>query len=190
LPTNIIAISVINVPATIVVQNIDITGIQCFNATQSVTVAGGGTFFTVQSGGQATIIAGQSIRYLPGAKVLQGGYMHGYITSSGTYCINPAPLIAAAPDSMMTNGFSLMTQFSKVYPNPNNGVFCLELSGLDASERTQVEIYNMTGDKILSANMTGDSKHYFSLSSTPPGIYILQVTSGKKRGTNRIIKQW
>ncbi|MCX6269459.1 MAG: T9SS type A sorting domain-containing protein [Bacteroidetes bacterium] len=58
----------------------------CYNATQTITVAGGGTTFIIQTGGNASMIAGQKISYLAGTKVSQGGYLHGSITTSGGYC--------------------------------------------------------------------------------------------------------
>ena len=85
------------VPTNRDLLDINITGPTCFSATQTITVAGGGATFVVQQGGTATLIAGMSIRYLPGARVDSGGYMHGYITPDNIYCGGISPPSEATP---------------------------------------------------------------------------------------------
>jgi hypothetical protein len=87
-------------PINTTIQNITIANGHdtCFNALQTITVAGGGTTFIVQDGGSTTMIAGQKINFLPGSKVNPGGYLHGYITQDGSWCNTPAM------PGLMTNG--------------------------------------------------------------------------------------
>ena len=182
--------SVVSVGSVIVLQNMNITGTQCFNATQTITVAGSGTTFTVQSGGSATMIAGQKISYLSGTLVKPGGYMRGYITTNGQYCGMMSPSIASVIESTEEAPVTNMAQsFFKVYPNPTEGDFVLELSDGDLNQNIRVEIYSMTGINVLSADLPSGRKHYLSLSGKPAGIYLIQVVSGKNTGTTRIIRR-
>ncbi|MBP6872842.1 MAG: C39 family peptidase [Bacteroidales bacterium] len=77
------------VPDNLTLQNITIASGQteCYGAAQTITTAGGGTTFTVQSGGTATLIAGQNILMLPGTLLQSGSSVLGKITTNGTYCI-------------------------------------------------------------------------------------------------------
>ncbi|MCK9422001.1 MAG: carboxypeptidase regulatory-like domain-containing protein [Bacteroidales bacterium] len=62
-----------------------VTGTECFNATQTITV-GGTAPFIVETGGSATLIAGHNILFMPGTWAKNGSYMLGKITTTGTYC--------------------------------------------------------------------------------------------------------
>ncbi len=76
------------VPDNILLQyNIIASGqSECFDALQTITTAGGGTNFTVQNGGNVTLIAGQKILMLPGTIMQSGSYIMAKITTSGQYC--------------------------------------------------------------------------------------------------------
>ncbi|MEI6435259.1 MAG: right-handed parallel beta-helix repeat-containing protein, partial [Bacteroidota bacterium] len=63
-----------------------ITDSKCYNALQTITVAGGGNTFTVANGGSITMIAGHSIIILPTTTVHSGGFMHAYITTTNNFC--------------------------------------------------------------------------------------------------------
>ena len=128
-------------------------------------IAGNGTFYQVQRGGSVSHIAGQSINYYPGTTVYAGGYMHGYISS--TFC-NPynhpgaAPVVAGSGDEpdLSRPGNS----FFRIYPNPTDGNFTLELKGGAETSQVHVDIFGILGDRILSKDMLIDRKQEFSLS--------------------------
>jgi|GEM_PF-2193993 len=151
--SNEIILSVI--PATITLLNIvvDDGETNCYNALQTIYVAGNGDTFTVQAGGSATMIAGQNIVYLPGTTVDSGGYMHGFITITGNYCTNPSnpvvnnpvqfgELTAFVPENLWTSNIL-------VYPNPAQDITTLEITGKN-TEVTRVEIFNMSGLKMYT----------------------------------------
>ncbi len=190
LPTNTVTITVTNIPEVNVLQDLDVTSAQCFNAIQSITVAGSGSTFIVEYGAAATMIAGQQIRYLPGTLVKSGGYLLGHITTTGQYCEGQTPsLVATLVQNDKVVPPVLKEPKMKVYPNPTTGDFVLELNGIETFENTRVEIYSMTGEKISSTNLPVGKKHDLSISGHPHGIYLLQVVSGNNAETTRIIKQ-
>ncbi|MEI7726449.1 MAG: YCF48-related protein [Bacteroidota bacterium] len=161
----------------------------CYNAQQTITVAGSGTTFTVQNGGDATLVAGQNISFLPGTKVDQGGHLWGYITTTGSYCVAPsAPfntLNTDEPAALIQKESSLF----RVYPNPTTGKFTLELNTELNDVEATVRIYGMLGEEVLQENLAGSRKTEFSLSERPNGIYIIRVMMGDKMGTAKVIKQ-
>lgn len=76
---------------------------QCFNGSQMVTLAGNNTTFTVEPGGSAYVIAGQKIQFKPGSRVMPGGYLHGYITTGGEYCMPAVPVVRTLPTTTVTD---------------------------------------------------------------------------------------
>jgi hypothetical protein len=186
--SNSVVMSVITIPAVNTLQNMNLTGIHCFNALQTILVAGGGTTFTVQNGARVTLIAGQKISLRAGTKVKSGGYLRGYIAPSGPFCsITPShPAVVAGQEE---NQSVQQGSFFKVYPNPTEGDFVLEFNGDRPVGSCHVEIFNMTGKRQLSRALEGERKFNFTLSDKPSGIYFIKVFSGENSGTVKIIKQ-
>jgi len=174
------------IPANLSLNNITVTGTECFNASQTVTVAGSNTTFLVQNGGNATLIAGQNILFYAGTLVEPGGYLNGYIVPGGPYCGGPAKRsIVAGKD--ITPG-SPERNFFQIYPNPTTGEFTVAVNGNVPQENTSVEIYDMKGEKILSRVINDQMKYKCSLSGKPTGLYLIRVTSVGRQGSSRIIK--
>jgi hypothetical protein len=175
------------VPATTTLQDMTIVDSHCFDATQTITVAGNGHSFIVASGGYATMIAGQNILYLPGTSVLPGGYMNGYIAPEGPFCQAPkmVTVTAGKNDMAITSGNSSW----KLYPNPTSGEFALELNGDVPSETIYACVYNMKGEKIISTGFINERKREFSLAGRPAGLYLVRIVSGGMSGTLRVVKQ-
>ena len=144
----------------------------------------------MQNGGNVTLIAGHNIRFLPGAKVIQGGHLWGYITTTGAYCVTPAaPFNTTQETEELPASAETETSLFKVYPNPTTGKFTLELNADLKDVEATVRIYGMLGDEVLKENLAGKRKTEFSLSEKPNGIYIIRVMMGDKMGTAKIIKQ-
>ncbi len=159
----------------------------CYNALQTITVAGGVTTFIVENGGSAILIAGVKISFLPGTKVNQGGYLHGYITTNGQYCnaLPAAPVTAAIEEPIGITPDGVMF---KVYPNPTTGKFTVELTDGQLTGNGHVEVYGTCGERILSEVMNGENRREFSLSGKPVGLYYVRVVNGSKGATKKLVK--
>ncbi|MCX6269397.1 MAG: PKD domain-containing protein, partial [Bacteroidetes bacterium] len=169
-------------------NNITVDSTGCFSAPQTIMIAGSGTFFSVPSGGDATIIAGENILYYPGTVVASGGYMYGHIAPEGPWCSNQ-PVAAAVLSGTQEIRPEAAEQLYSIYPNPTTGAFTIELNHSMVSEKWLIEIFSMKGDKVFSDVMEGERKHEFSLSGKPEGIYLIRVSGELSSGTTRIIKQ-
>jgi len=173
-------------------ENISVAGIvsasTCYNATNTITVAGSGTTFIVQGSGQAEMIAGVAILFKPGVIVQPGGYLWGHIAPTGPWCT--APLAPSVLTNVMEEG-SVPGIFHhlhfNVYPNPTCGSFTLEVP--ENNEILMVTIYGILGENILTESIQGEGKHEFSLSEMPMGVYFLRIISGDKAETVKIIKK-
>ena len=157
----------------------------CFNATQTITVAGTPDTFVVTPAGNVTMIAGQNIIFLPGTTVQPGGHLHGYI--SNQYCgTTAAPVMAVKSGEAETPGAFSQYCF-RIYPNPTAGRFTLEFNS-DTPASPQIEIFGMTGNKVFAQKLGGERKHEFSISTMPPGIYFIHVVTGENSATVKMIK--
>jgi hypothetical protein len=194
------------VPTDNLVQNIliPVDSSYCFNATQTITTAGDGTTFIVESGGDAELIAGLNILMMPGTHALSGSYMLARITTDGFYCDGRVPVIVAAPEILKQIGDipvqMLMTPVEtfgthpglasfKVYPNPTPGLFTLEISNFDLKEKANVTIYGVRGERIQEKEIFGEQRPVFSIEGQLPGIYLIRVLGNNLIGIKRIIKQ-
>jgi len=164
----------------------------CYDAIHVLTVAGSGTTFVVESGGNVTLIAGEKISLLPGVKVYSGGYLLAKITTTGGFCntlLNPLVLNPDNADiQLLSLDPPLESQFIKIYPNPTTDLVILELTQPDPSRMMIVNIYNMNGKAILQKLLPQVYKHAFTLSGQPTGIYIIQVRSDERSQIAKIVK--
>ncbi|MFT3794897.1 choice-of-anchor D domain-containing protein [Flavobacterium sp.] len=70
----------------------------------------------------------------------------------------------------------------KVYPNPSHGQFQLDWPG---NEKRAVEVYNFSGNLILSKTVLGDEM--IDLGNAPKGIYLLKVKSAEMVSDRKIV---
>jgi hypothetical protein len=182
------------VPTNNTVQNVDVTSLHdtCFSAIQKITVAGNGTTFTVRANASATLVAGQSISIMPGAAVVSGGYLHGYITTNGQYCTQvPNPVVASLNNTEETTSVpEVISDMSsiRVYPNPTTGKFALEVKGSSEVTMTRAEIYTISGMKVQTTVLANERKHEFTVSALTPGIYFIHVYTNERSEILKIVK--
>ena len=69
-----------------------------------------------------------------------------------------------------------------IFPNPASGqkVYINTKSG----KAKKVEIYNVLGNNVLSAQMTGNE---LNISDLDPGIYIMKIQEGKSSATRKLV---
>jgi len=162
----------------------------CYNAIQTIAVAGNGSTFLVESGGSAQFVAGQNVRFLPGTKGNLGSYLHAYTTATGPYCCN---VVAPVKDATVVESATILTDgnkpFYKVYPNPTTGTFTFELNNVEESSKVTVEIYGILGERILKKELSGMKQQVFDLSGRQHGVYLIRVLNGAEMGITKIIKQ-
>ncbi|MCX6269400.1 MAG: C25 family cysteine peptidase [Bacteroidetes bacterium] len=185
--SNTIVMTVTAIPITYILNDMSIGETRCFDAIQTITVAGEGHAFTVTAVGHVTMIAGRNILYMPGTTVVQGGTMYGYIAPEGPFC--PAPNMAEVVAGENERFLPAQPAFCQVYPNPTTGLFHIELKGFGPAEVIRADIFDMTGLKVMSREVSGNQTHDFSLTGRTPGIYMIRLTSGSHSESIRIVKQ-
>lgn len=175
------------IPENRTIQNVVVGSgqIECYDATNTITVAGGGTTFLVQTGGSATFIAGMKILYLPGTTVQAGGYMLGKIAPSGPFCspVKITEVAAGQHDLPMVTDHA----FFSLFPNPTNGNFTLVQKGDRNLQNVTVEVFTLGGEKVLMERMTGQ-KREFRFADMPAGLYFVKVMADDYVETIKLVK--
>ena len=69
-----------------------------------------------------------------------------------------------------------------IYPNPASGQKVFITTRFNKSK--VVEIYNVLGKNVLSANLTGNE---LNITSLDPGIYIMKIQEGKNSATRKLV---
>lgn len=186
--SNVVTMQVNGIAMNVSLQNIMVSEEECFEALQTIMVAGSGSYFTVEPEGQATLIAGQNILMYPGTNVEPGGYLHAYISPGGPWCQDPTKgriFSGAGPTtpSQVADGF-------RVYPNPTGGMLTIEPVSAGMLMNLTVDIFSMKGEKIRSEVVSGAARHRLSLEGHPSGIYLLRLNGadGKEVGKIKVVK--
>ncbi len=91
-------------------------------------------------------------------------------------------------DDFVINGVLANESFElsaiEIYPNPSTGLFTISYGTV---EPTSVEVYDITGKKVLSK--TGNSTSILDLTSAAQGIYFVKINIDNEQVVKRIIKQ-
>lgn len=75
----------------------------------------------------------------------------------------------------------------KIYPNPTDGIFSVEIIGMQSPEDASITIYNMTG-VIVYYNDQLKTTNEIDLTSCPSGIYLLITKVDGKTGSWKVLK--
>ncbi|MCX6277622.1 MAG: SUMF1/EgtB/PvdO family nonheme iron enzyme [Bacteroidetes bacterium] len=166
----------------------------CFDATQTITVAGNGKTFTVHSGGSVTLIAGEKIVILPSAVVVSGGYLQASITSSGQYCGSQMASMfsnVAFTDNLTPVANSARSEhpFFRIYPNPVSEKLYIEIFDDGENDmKTTMKIFNLYGQEVIQEVFTGITTKEISLKNQAKGIYMISITKGLRIESQMIVK--
>ncbi len=165
----------------------------CYEATQTITVAGDGTTFTVENGAEAHFVAGMNILFLPGTTIESGGYMHARISSDNTYCSNPESLVAAlTPESRSIqeemNEVNADSGIFRIYPNPGTGNFWIEFTA-SQNRILHFEVFNTLGAKVKDVKHDNGTTMMLDLSDQARGLYFIRLYDGKSIFTEKLLLQ-
>jgi hypothetical protein len=185
--SNIITMTVNSLPNDLIVQNVTVGASQtvCYNALDTITVAGGLTTFTVEDQGSATFIAGKAIYFLPGTTVALGGTLIGKIAPEGPWCPTAkiTEVIAGTGEETVATERAWFT----LYPNPTSGNFTLVQKGDSHLSDVRIEIFTMTGNKMKSERIIGEQTEV-QFSEMPAGLYFVKIIATNYAETIKVVK--
>jgi hypothetical protein len=76
----------------------------------------------------------------------------------------------------------------EVYPNPSNGTFRLSV-GKNKSQDIKLNVYNMTGTKVFSAENFDEGQNVITLDLTkqPAGMYFFDINTPEGKTVKRLV---
>jgi len=184
-----------NVPTNkIILNQTESNGsVNCYNALNEITLAGNGGSVVFQSGSSVTLIAGQSIRFLPGFHAQAGSYVEAYITTTNSFCDELPQAIVSVPQSAEKSIIvaedeidlkRLAVPALKAYPNPNKGSFNVKLTNVDTS--VQLLVFNSIGE-IIYSNNNFENETTVNIENAKKGIYFVRAIFGNETLTQKVI---
>ncbi|TFH34910.1 MAG: T9SS type A sorting domain-containing protein, partial [Bacteroidia bacterium] len=117
----------------------------------------------------------------------EGTYEITAIATDNLGATNKSAIIAITIDALI----DIPSENIKIYPNPNDGHFTMELLTSPKFDNAYITITNISGERVYRGVLTTDQPlEEFNLSGSAPGTYVLMVTSGNSVfATKKFIKR-
>jgi len=78
----------------------------------------------------------------------------------------------------------------KIYPNPTNGKFTIQITDLKSSINNQLSVTNILGETVYSSLINNKSSIIeLDLSDQPSGMYIVNIRTGEKVEHKKLLKE-
>ncbi|MBI4931347.1 MAG: T9SS type A sorting domain-containing protein [Bacteroidetes bacterium] len=106
--------------------------------------------------------------------------------SRGVFTTN----ITSINDVVTSTGFPIANFGFQVYPNPNSGVFNVQMSGLENVQMKGIEVFNSHGEKVFESahpHIRTSSHLQIDLSSQPSGVYFCVMKAGEATQTRKLL---
>jgi hypothetical protein len=168
---------------------------RCFDDIENIAVANVSPV-VLEPGSTSTFIAGNAIIFHPGFNAIAGSSMSAYITPDSGFCFVDAPQESVVCNMQKSNLIEKTTfnlQFEgieksfKIYPNPNNGHFTIELINFETASK--ICLFNVLGGKILEICPVDNSSLKIDLHGIENGIYFIGVNDSKNQLIKKMIIQ-
>ncbi|MDE0472293.1 MAG: S8 family serine peptidase [Ekhidna sp.] len=176
-------------PENITLQNQTISNGETisFSANNTIEIGGNSKTYTVNSGATVKMTSCNAITLKPGFHAKRGSNVHIFIEP----CIQLNSALSNLES--LEEGDSVTLEESpepllKVYPNPNNGTFYVDLLN---EHPVLLQLTDLNGSIILERKELNNGKYYFELSNWPKGIYLLRTFDNKQKRliTEKIVHQ-
>ena len=154
-------------PTLLVVSN---NSVICAGETVSLTVSGASTY-TWNTAETTTVIAI--------SPSVTSTYSLTGVNSNG--CSSSASFTQTV--NACTGIYEILENSISLYPNPNNGIFTIELT-----TTTQVIVTNILGDILLNSTLTA-GKQMLDIQNKSNGIYFVKLIQNGKQQTIKLIKE-
>ena len=81
-----------------------------------------------------------------------------------------------------------LTGKTLVYPNPNHGIFQIELTNVGGLNRFEIEVYNMAGKFVAVEKKNNQSGLLINMETAANGVYFVRIINGEFSSTKKLIK--
>jgi hypothetical protein len=178
------------IPSDLVLQDIVFNQVDsCFDATDTISVAGNNTAFIVNDGARVSLIAGSRILMFPGTKVNAGGDLIASISKQNIYC-GPGAFLPQITSGVEEPASFIQDEKSfNVYPNPSRGIFMVSYPETGRDQLVTSEVFDQLGNQVIHTAVQREGSMTINLTGQPNGIYFLRMNAGKETGTLKLFIQ-
>ncbi len=134
-----------------------------------------GNNFKVDAGGKATLVSGKEIILKPGFSAESGSDFHAYIDDVNFNCGNHELFKIRNSSNPKFTILDKINPGIKVIPNPNNGVFSLEIDNFNLVKEIFVE--DVFGRQIFHCNKVNLPSINIDISNHHKGVYFIKIIS-------------
>ncbi len=169
-----------SLPEDLDLQNITVSNSVCYNASQTITVAGNGSYFTAATGSDVTFLAGQNILFLPGTSMQSGSHVEARIVTNGIYCAGRSIVDAGGEEEVtMPESLTLVGDQHEpdvvIYPNPSNGIITIQTGQRFCFQGYNLELISIFGEIVRKEKHLGKTHLKLDLSNLPKGMYFARI---------------
>ncbi|MEM9982931.1 MAG: M43 family zinc metalloprotease, partial [Bacteroidota bacterium] len=121
----------------------------------------------------------------------QGTVRFAYVVTSvkeGLQSASEVKIVDVRFDQAVTNIEEELSEEVKVYPNPSDGIFTIDLENIPFRS-AEVKVYNSLGQCVSRQILAASTKNYLNLESLEGGIYFLQVITEDRTWKTKIVVQ-
>jgi len=182
--------------------NETVSGKLAYNVTNDIIFAGNDNTFVFKNTADINIKSENTIHFLPGFKIEEGAKVSAKIISTNksnlaifnnaNHAINyfkPSPFVGNITDYKIyyksSNSFSSTN--IKIYPNPSQGIYLIELNDL-ADIETILRVYNSFGILVKEENIGKQKRYSLNLSTFTNGIYHIIIERNQHAEIRKLIK--
>jgi hypothetical protein len=178
----------------LVTENVPSWSIREWEVSDSITAID-----SVGENGFAIFNAGYEIRFLPedpnnsgtpGFRAQRGSFVHAYIEGCSPFQAKSTSFTENIPDQRKLYEKKAQEHFSgssiKLFPNPCDGEFSIELSDAFKQECT-LQITDLSGTIVFTQNYRNKSLLNIDISIYPKGIYVIKLTNSRETYTTKLI---
>jgi hypothetical protein len=161
----------------------------CMQALQNITLSD----VVIETNARLELVAGDNIMILNATHVESGAYLRAYIDNTWLVCHQMQAMLAASDyideDTPEWPSAVSRENYFTIYPNPTTGKFTFFLNEPLQEGLITIEIYSVSGDRIIHLELPGTKQYLFDLSAQRPGIYLIRVRKDNEVGVGKVIKQ-
>jgi hypothetical protein len=192
------------IPATLSLANLTVSKSREPNLTDIAQTSISTSNFTLTSGMYHTLTAGTEVRLGAGTSIQAGSAFRAFVNPALNLAScpapPPAPQLRVGEPPFKTDKYQVQapepeTKNEKkgvqLYPNPNNGLFTLQLQGLGQSGQVLVKVYDLSGrlrhsgEYKLKGEENGEIA--LNLSQLPTGMYLCKVQAEGFEESRRLL---
>ena len=163
-----------------------------YRAGNRITAANS-TYFIVtgngSTGGEATFVAGNSVKLRPGFHASKGSKFKAFIDNNPCN-IYIAPREMTPYDEIVKDSIILQETTLLLYPNPTSGISELRIESNNNEEVLEIQIVNLLGELICCPLQISDKDYILNLNNHPSGLYIIQIVTSEKVYIIKLVKEW